>query len=1070
MKPVGELFRSKVSLEELKEELVPSFDAVLEAWMSGPKRTKFSDPDYVLEITYVTPPLKLFVERVAERLRIPNVVGVPLERGFGFGKTHSLIYLWHLFTSDAYRKAGITIPEDLVQETLVLGMDFSADHPFARLVQELEFYAKFPKELSGIKDVNLLRAVLNTFNMFEKSENLADPESLAKFISKVLEEYERLGGKPKLLLLMDELGLDLARKLREYADKKDDKIYTLANKPLNFLSYLYSKLQVKKFAGVVIWALAEQDKREIEALAMKYVDDEKLSKKIEGVIKDLDTISERYSRGLGGTSIAELSYSPEYALDIARRRLLKVAPGVSLENLQAEYVHWLEALAKQLNLSEAFFKYREELKRFYPFSLGLINLLKKLMSSRDAPRTEFVRTVLQVACEATENALRKDPEGAYALSVKHLSMGSVVQAKLVTPFEEDWVRVAMEVEDAVGKQEQEMKVVAELVAKYILAKGITADVLTLLESKEKRDVERYGSTLEEIQLEVLTSMKGDEALVAIERLGNALEILRSESARIDEREVESAKFYVPSLVRTVFNKLAVYILEERKNVEKEELIPVYLVQRGTLQSLFTNLSLVIGGRSNVNVSLTEYRKLVNLNLLLSDESFRDAQNRGNLLLVLVPPWDAALFFSLRQGESYDTVVNRVVRELQAALQEGRVKKPLHLVVLVPNLSVTNMKRLLSKLVEYEGTKRFINYLAKKEEIINERLKEYEATLVKRGDLIEFLRGDDAKRVQRNLRTRLESEIVEARNYAQQRLVRLSREIVKSVLELYEKVVYYSLDEKSFTAKHVSSIQRPEEAIEAKDLSSYAATVNEFLKEIVNQLGYKSDVVQVARAVLDAYREEMSRGVIREFDRFEEVSENIMLGTFGVKPLSLAVAREALLRLNNEDIELEDKTVKILVNESEGVIRFSATPKRAEVAPTFVEEQVMPTVIPREVPVKQTAEVLEKVVVSELPPGFDVQDLSLKLGRFLDSGEVETLEFVLEGDLVKINLILRSPTKDLWNEYKSVVNMLRLISEKAKKPVTLELSLKSPKPLSELREILGDYVKQRRSPIDRLLPA
>ena len=87
MRPVGLVFKPKTSFDVLKRELIPSFDSVLEDWLGNVKRTTFADPNYVLEITYVTPPFKAFVERIVERLNIPGVIGGPLERSFGFGKT-----------------------------------------------------------------------------------------------------------------------------------------------------------------------------------------------------------------------------------------------------------------------------------------------------------------------------------------------------------------------------------------------------------------------------------------------------------------------------------------------------------------------------------------------------------------------------------------------------------------------------------------------------------------------------------------------------------------------------------------------------------------------------------------------------------------------------------------------------------------------------------------------------------------------------------------------------------------------------------------------------------------------
>jgi len=877
VKPVGLVFRPKTSFDVLKRELVPSFDSVLEDWVNNVKRTSFADPNYVLEITYVTPPLKAFVERVGERLDISVVVGGPLERGFGFGKTHALIFLWHLFTSDIYKRVSIGIRENVVRETLVLGVDCSRDKPLTKIVEELKTYANPGHPVARVKDPYLLGAVAEVLKEYgsELYALPSDSSRLAELIAKVMERYAAKSGRtPRLLLLIDELGWGLAQKLRTYADKMNmgesqeaERIYSEANAVVNFLSYLYAKLYVRPVAGVVIWVLAEQDRREIEALAVKSRDNELIYSKIKGVLSDLDVIAERYSRGTSGTSLAELSYSPEHALEIARYRILRTVEGLELSKLQEDYIAWLGAIARQLNLTDTFERYKEELKKFYPFSLGLIHLLKKVMSVSDTPATEFVRTVIGIVGDAASKALSVDPEGSYAVGVKHLSIPGVVQAKLMREFEIDWADAAGDIELALSKADPEELEVAETVTKYILAKGVTANVITALESRERRDLERYGSTVEEIQLEVLESFVESRALQIIERLGEALERLRAESARIDEREVEGKRFYLPSLFRTVYNKLATFVHEERKNLENKALIPIYIRQTGTIPSLFTNIRVVVDKRSDdVVVSLMEYGKVRDVETLMSDSAFQEAQSKGKLLLVIVPPWDMGLFNELYTSRgSYEDIVSSISKGLQRAVERDEIRRPLHVVVLIPGLSEFRMSAVLDKLVVYEGTKKFLSYLSKKEDIINERLREYEETLVKRKDLLTILSEEVKKRHLRELRSKLEQEIREARDFAQEQLVRLSRDIAVRVLELYRKAIYYSLDRNQFTVKDivigdetVKDAERLAEAIKTSDPRYYAAIVNKFLVDVIKGLTYECDAMKVAKALIEAYSNEFKK--------------------------------------------------------------------------------------------------------------------------------------------------------------------------------------------------------------------
>ena len=1093
MKPVGLVFRPKISFDELRSELIPSFDSVLRDWVSDVRRTNFANPSYMFEITYVTPPLKAFIGRIVERLDIPGIIGGPVERGFGFGKTHALIFLWHLFTSSIYEKVGIHIDDKIVRETLVLGMDFSKGKPLARIVEELKAYASMEHSVVRVKDPQLLRAVAEVLKRHGRELYSLSSEELAELIAEILERYSELGGRPRLLVLVDELGWGLAQKLRSYTDKiregkraDAESIYGEANTVVNFLSYLYAKLHGKPVTGVVLWVLADQDRKEIKTLAIKHQDDEVIYNKIIGLLSDLDIVAERYSRGLGGTSLTELSYSPEHALEIARYRILRTVEGVELANLQEEYMEWLGGVADQLNLAEVFSRFKEDIRRYYPFSPGLINLLKKLVRVQDVPATEFVRTVIMIASEAVRNALEKDPEGAYTIGVKHLSIPGVVQSKLMREFEADWANAVGDIELALSKIDPDRYEAAEIAAKYILAKGVTANVIAVLETQERKEVERYGSTLDEIQLEVLGTFIGNEAFQIIEKLSDALDRLRAESARIDEREINGIRYYLPSLFKTVYNKLASYVVEEKRNIENKALIPVYIKQTGIIPSIFVNVHVVLNGRSrDVATSLIEYKKVQDIDGILSDHVFQRMQSEGKLLLLLVPPWDMELFKETYvSGKNYEDIVNDIARRLQYVVKQGKIRRPLHIVILVPDLAAIKMDRLLNKLVVYEGTRKFLDYLSRKEDVINERLREYEDTLVKRKDLLSILNEEVKKKHLRVLQSVLEREIAEARSFAQKQLVRLSRDIVISVLELYRKAIYYSIDKNAFTVKDIvlgesiKAVRFNGDVLNVSDLSKYASIVNKFLVDIIHGLAYEYDAIKIMKVLLESYRKEFERGIIRESDRVNEVLENLMLGTYGVKPLSSDIASEAIRYLGNQRIELEDKTIIIVVDRSTGIIRFHVEEKKAveEISPTKpMEVTGMPVIAARHFLSEQAVQHISLV----LPPGFDVVDIRSRFTALMNmlneiNGEVAYIEFRIEVDVpsMSLNMKLEKPSVDALSDssVRTTMNLLSVISRNKSKSVSMDIHLSKPISDESVRKIFNKYLGAKYSNFDRFLPS
>lgn len=1098
---LGDVYSLKSSLEEIRGELIPSFDQVLESWIRDVQGTKYADPKYFLEITYLTEPLKLFVKRISSSLRSVGVFGGSLERGFGFGKTHSLILLWHLFTSDIGRELDAEVPLDVVRETLTLGFDFSKEKPLTRLVSILEAYADMRHPVVKVKDPKLVQAVSQVLSRYGKSElySLSNDE-LAELIIDIMEKYNELGKRPRLLLLIDELGYGLAQRARKYADYLDrgekgkaSEVYSEANSVINFLSYLYEKLQGKPYSSVIIWVLAEQDRREVNALLLKYQDKGRIYSKIKGLMEDLDSLRERYNRGFAGTGIAELSYSPEHAIEIALYRVLR-AEVAGLDDVREAYFSNLKLVANQLNLRDALEKYKGEIRRFYPFSLGLVRLFKKIMNPRDMPGTEYVRTVLYIAAEAAEKALKKDASNTYTISLKHLGLPESVQARLTGELEADWIQAISDVEISLARIEDEYRAPGELAAKYIFAKGVTANILVLLEPEDAREIDRYGSTLDEIQLEIIQSHKESDAFKLLENLDRALERIRAESARIDEREIRGKRYYLPSFFTTIYSKLTAYVLEERREMEKET-IPLYFLEKGTIPSLLANVKVVVNGRhDDVSVSLLEFNKIWDTNVLTSHQGLLRAQREGKLLLVMAPPWDFDLYNRLYRGEtSYDQLIEGLAERLQATVDRGFIQRPLHIIVLIPNLSRHRLDRLLDKLVVYEGTKRFLQYLEKSSDVLMERLREYEGTLTKRRNLVEILNSELKEKHLARLRSKLEKEISEARRLAQRQLVNLSREIVVEILSLYSKVIYYSLDENRFVVKRLTppslEAETPSGSLGQyevpKSLEKYTSILNGFLRGIIIGLHYQYKPMDLMRAILDQYKREFRSSPIRESDRIEEVVENLLQGAYGVKPLSKLVAREAVKLLNKQIIEYDDKSVEIKVDEARGLILFNVIKKEEAAGEQFPPPvisrpplQAKPAISTQEgqpattTTIKPVKEAKTANINLELPPGFNVDDLQQKLTVFLEHhhARIEEVTFKLITDKSSLTFSIREADIDSLRNRNSkiILNLLSRLSAGEAKAVTVSMKLGEPISEKIVKEVFEDYYAVRRS-FDRFLP-
>jgi len=1079
--PVGEIFRLKVQPDELRSELIPSFDQVLDSWEKGVLQTRYANPDYVLEVTHFTEPLKVFIERVARYLASAGVFGEALVHGFGFGKTHSLIVLWHLFTSDLYAKARprLVIDDRLARETLVVGLDFSQKKPLARVVSLLKSYASPNHPVARVKDSRLVHAVAQALDRRGSTLVQIGPNDLAVLLREIVERYRDLGGTPKLLVLIDELGFGIAERVRRFGEaassgdaRAAEEAFAEANSIVNFLSYLYSELSRTYCSAVVVWVFAEQDRRQIEALLRKYHDLSSFAAKVEGLVNDLDVISQRYSRGAGGVRVLELSYSPKHALEITLHRVFRTVE--DREAAANELLSYLASAARQLNIVEVYEKYRDELCKFYPLSLGMVNLLKKVMNRFDAPRTEYVRTTIQVASMAAGEALRRDASSAYAVGVKHLSLSLASQAELMGEFVGEWIQAVSDLEMAVSELEGVLRECASAAAKYILAKGVTANVSAVLGLGERREIERYGSSLDEVQLEILQTFPAERGFALLDKLSDAMEELKMRSSRIEERELDGRKFYLPSLYRTVYSALAASVHEEKKKLQDVSGIPDYIGQ-SDVQGLFRNVRVSVDGRE-VSVALMGLGSVRDPSSLSADRAFRDAQREGRLLLVLVPPWDATLFDELVvKGRSYDDLVVEIAEKLQQALSEGLVEKPLHLVVMVPDVSKPRLTGILDKLATLQGTKRFIDYTSRmRNEIYNRIVSEYESVLVKRQVLLsEELR----KRHEASLKSKALRDVDDAIHFAQRQLLRVSREVVAGILSLYSKAVYFSLDDNKFIGLPVSSDRGKDvEKVEGGDLhelmNRYASIVNGYLADVVGRLGYKTKPFEISRAVLQTLERDAKIGQLPDSVREEDFISNLLLGTYGVKPIDRDVAKEALRMLNGQRVDLEDKFVDITLDVSAAAVRFAVKPKVKEMIAEEVEETVgVQPARPAEALVGPEVGGVEDIALT-LPPNFNVEELNRQLVALLNElgGPLKLARFNLDAEDFSLAFELRdvNDSRLKGSETRAVLNLLSRLSASARKEVAVEMKLGKRVSRSKVKEILGEYLRVVRG-IERFLP-
>jgi hypothetical protein len=637
----------------------------------------------------------------------------------------------------------------------------------------------------------------------------------------------------------------------------------------------------------------------------------------------------------------------------------------------------------------------------------------------------------------------------------------VVQAKLMDRSELDWVEIASDIEKALERLEGDEYEAAGIAAKYILAKGVT-DRVFALESSDRGDVERYGSTINEIQLEIISSYFNEaKTTKLLDKVAISIEHLKVESGRISERDVDGRRFYTPTILKTLYNELGKLIQEESKVLDEKAQIPIYILNKGTIPSLFTITSVK---RGDAGILMLDSTKVKSIDTLLFDPTFREAQNKGITLIIIIPPWDLELFREMyEKGSSYDGIAHTIAKRIQAKSEE--IGRPLHIIILVPNLSENKINSLMKKLVVREGTWRFLNLLDEKKRMIDSMVKSYIDTIIsKRRDLIDFVE----KKLEAGIRNKLEKEINDAKDMAQRQLVRLTRDTVQEIISLYGKAVYFNLDATKFEVRDLrAGFKQLEGAYDTYDIKKYKTTLNIFLDSILEELGYIDDVERVANAIKEYIMKKVKAG-IRVEGGVADI-ENALMGVYGVKPLSSRVVIEALKKLDGEVLEINGIKIKLkFIEEKKLLEAVYEEVKKTEVETKGIEMEDVSKQVSQEVFVRPE-DLLYNYAV-ELPIGFNAEELRSKLEILVNKVELSHLELEFSARDYSLILNVEKPAREVLND-RYVRTFINLISRKEEvEGLRILLKLKFSKGIQRqaLKEVLGDYFEATRSSFDKIL--
>ena len=386
--------RDEVLKGELREDI---FAARLKDVMDGTADPVYGDAKTFFDNTYPTEGLKTLLSDAIGRL-VGDATGknaiIRLETGFGGGKTHNLIALYHVARGEVdphaieriIGKKSVNINPSEIRVAGVVGSDLDSTIGIEHAedgVTTYTLWGEIAYQLDGAAGYELVR---------ESEHTKAAPGTGL---------FERLVGNQPTLIMIDEIARHLRAAL---AVPTATGRLTLADETVAFLMSLLEFAASKERCLVVLTLASESDAFASETSLLR----QKLA--------ETQQITARQERVLTPTAGGEI-----YA--IVTHRLFKSVNRQAAEAIVDQYTAYYRAMMEiNADLPQRCMRaeYSEEMVSAYPFHPELLNTLNHKTAT--IPNFNQTRGALRLLAWTVRNLWQKKPADAWIIHTYHLDL------------------------------------------------------------------------------------------------------------------------------------------------------------------------------------------------------------------------------------------------------------------------------------------------------------------------------------------------------------------------------------------------------------------------------------------------------------------------------------------------------------------------------------------------------------------------------------------------------------------------------------------------------------------------
>jgi hypothetical protein len=481
--------------------LAPSLGLIIEKDLYKGKAmvsTEFSDTAQFLSITHL--------DKMIEPLRLVNSglnkvseapVAISLIQEMGFGKTHFLNVLWHLYVqTSSWRAAASTSLEDIqkrlesadyqwntAERAIVFALDLEriplGQQPYDSLFETaaliLEMKAREQK-IKTLVDAGFLRSL----------KALKPVDAAEKLVKKLAGIHQ-----VPVLVIIDELYAGIYKVADAASEDKKAELRDV----LAFVREL-----LERSRGLLplafVYASANQDVERWSRVSRE------LGKVALPLVEATQALNERVNR-LQPKTLPPLE--AEDAINIVIRRLIRIK--VDRERASGEVASYFYPIIKDLAGEEASRSFSSDLEKVYPFSPSFMQFASKLLQTgpnSDFPNSQHVRDLLRFSA-STIAALRDSAWGSSnVISIANAApfdIARLMEGRLA----DSWLRVYETAAKAVKRiPDHNAADLASSLLTVVYAKSITQNVARLVdmirapETVQTKEVDIHGTTKEDL--------------------------------------------------------------------------------------------------------------------------------------------------------------------------------------------------------------------------------------------------------------------------------------------------------------------------------------------------------------------------------------------------------------------------------------------------------------------------------------------------------------------------------------------------------------------------------------------